>query len=32
MTIRGIEHVGVTVPDHDAAVAFFKAAFDAEPM
>ncbi|MCA0922172.1 VOC family protein [Pseudooceanicola nanhaiensis] len=27
--IRGIEHIGITVPDHDAAVAFFKAAFGA---
>ncbi|WP_172327160.1 VOC family protein [Mangrovicoccus sp. HB161399] len=31
-TIRGIEHLGITVPDHDAAVAFFKAAFGAEVM
>lgn len=32
MTIRGIEHIGITVPDHDAACAFFKAAFGAEPL
>ena len=31
-TIRGIEHIGITVPDHDAAVSFLKAAFGAEPM
>ena len=31
-TIRGIEHIGITVPDHDAAIAFFKAAFGAEEM
>lgn len=30
--IRGIEHIGITVPDHDAAIAFFKAAFGAEEM
>lgn len=30
--IRGIEHIGITVPDHDAAVAFFRAAFGAEEM
>ncbi|TMV86489.1 VOC family protein [Thioclava sp. BHET1] len=26
---RGIEHLGITVPDHDAALAFFTAAFGA---
>lgn len=31
-TFRGIEHVGITVPDHDAAVAFFEAAFGTEEM
>ncbi|MCC2978005.1 VOC family protein [Sphingomonas sp. PL-96] len=29
---RGIEHVGITVPDHDAAIHFFKEAFGAEPL
>jgi catechol 2,3-dioxygenase-like lactoylglutathione lyase family enzyme/sugar lactone lactonase YvrE len=29
---RGIEHIGITVPDHDAAVEFFKAAFGAETL
>ena len=29
---RGIEHIGITVPDHDAAVAFFQAAFGAEVL
>lgn len=28
--IRGIEHIGITVPDHDAAVSFFRKAFGAE--
>jgi len=27
--VHGIEHVGITVPDMDAAIAFFAAAFDA---
>jgi catechol 2,3-dioxygenase-like lactoylglutathione lyase family enzyme len=27
---RGIEHIGITVPDHDAAVRFFQDAFGAE--
>lgn len=31
-TIRGIEHIGITVPDHDAAVAFFAKAFGAEQL
>ncbi|MBB95694.1 MAG: glyoxalase [Rhodobacteraceae bacterium] len=31
-TFRGIEHIGITVPDHDAAVAFFQAAFGADQM
>lgn len=29
---RGVEHIGITVPDHDAAVLFFKHAFGAEPL
>lgn len=29
-TIRGIEHIGITVPDHAEAVAFFSRAFGAE--
>ncbi|WP_138465760.1 VOC family protein [Poseidonocella sp. HB161398] len=29
---RGIEHVGITVPDHDAAVAFFARAFGTEVL
>lgn len=29
---RGIEHIGITVPDHDAAVRFFQDAFGAEPL
>lgn len=29
---RGVEHVGITVPDHDAAVRFFADAFGAEPL
>lgn len=29
---RGIEHIGITVPDHDTAVAFFQAAFGAEVL
>lgn len=31
-SIRGIEHVGITVPNHEEAIAFFKAAFDAEVL
>lgn len=31
-TFRGIEHLGITVPDHAQAVAFFKAALDAEVL
>lgn len=30
--VRGIEHIGITVPDHAAAVAFFENAFDAEVL
>ncbi|GKT33619.1 Short-chain dehydrogenase/reductase SDR like protein, partial [Aduncisulcus paluster] len=30
--IRGLEHIGITVPDHDEAVAFFTAAFGAEEI
>lgn len=30
--VRGIEHVGITVPDCDAAVRFFGAAFGATPL
>lgn len=30
--IRGIEHIGITVPDHEKALAFFKAAFGAEVL
>ncbi|WP_425053407.1 VOC family protein [Psychromarinibacter sp. S121] len=30
--VRGIEHVGITVPDHANAVAFLKAAFGAEEI
>ena len=29
---RGIEHIGITVPDHDAAVRFFHEAFEAEHL
>lgn len=29
---RGIEHIGITVPDHDAAVQFFQRAFGAEHL
>lgn len=29
---RGVEHVGITVPDHDAALRFFADAFGAEPL
>ena len=29
---RGIEHIGMTVPDHQAAVHFFEKAFGAEPL
>ena len=29
---RGVEHIGITVPDHDAAVRFFQQAFGAEPL
>ncbi|WP_176083541.1 VOC family protein [Martelella sp. HB161492] len=32
MTIRGIEHIGITVPDHGEAVAFFAEAFGAEVL
>lgn len=32
MSIRGIEHVGITVPDHDAAIRFFRDALGAEPL
>ncbi|WP_030671108.1 VOC family protein [Streptomyces rimosus] len=32
MVIRGIDHVGVTVPDIDAATAFFTAALGAEVL
>ncbi|MGI3170701.1 VOC family protein [Pseudooceanicola sp. C21-150M6] len=28
--VRGVEHIGITVPDHDAALAFFQDAFGAE--
>lgn len=31
-TIRGIEHIGITVPDHDAAVRFFRDALGALPL
>lgn len=31
-TIRGIEHIGITVPDHAKAVAFFEQAFGAEVL
>ena len=30
MTVRAIEHVGITVPDLEAATAFFAEAFGAE--
>lgn len=29
---RGVEHIGITVPDHDAALSFFRDAFGAEPL
>lgn len=29
---RGIEHIGITVPDHEAAVRFFEEALGAEPL
>ncbi|WP_043630199.1 VOC family protein [Nonomuraea candida] len=32
MTVRGIDHVGVTVPDLDAATEFFARAFGAEVL
>ncbi|WP_030019132.1 VOC family protein [Streptomyces monomycini] len=32
MATRGIDHIGVTVPDIDAATAFFAAALDAEVL
>lgn len=31
-TFRGLEHVGITVPDHDEAVAFFQRAFGTEVL
>lgn len=31
-TVRGIEHIGITVPDHAKAVAFFVQAFGAEVL
>jgi hypothetical protein len=30
--IRGMDHVGITVPDLDAAARFFEEAFEAKPM
>lgn len=30
--VRGIEHIGITVPDHAAAVSFFEQAFGAEVL
>lgn len=30
--VRGIEHVGITVPDHDAGVRFFQDAFGARTL
>ena len=31
-SIRGIEHIGLTVPNHEEAIRFFKAAFGAEVL
>ncbi|MBJ3776902.1 VOC family protein [Acuticoccus mangrovi] len=31
-SFRGLEHVGITVPDHAEAVRFFEEAFGAEPL
>ena len=31
-TVRGIEHIGITVPDIEEATAFLVAALDAEPL
>lgn len=31
-SINGIEHIGITVPDHDKAIAFFDAAFGVEQL
>jgi catechol 2,3-dioxygenase-like lactoylglutathione lyase family enzyme len=30
--VRGIDHLGITVPDLDAASRFFEQAFDAKPL
>jgi catechol 2,3-dioxygenase-like lactoylglutathione lyase family enzyme len=30
--VRGIDHLGITVPDLDAASRFFEEAFDAKPL
>ncbi|MFP8967435.1 VOC family protein [Pokkaliibacter sp. CJK22405] len=30
--IKGIEHIGITVPNHEQAVAFFEQAFGATPL